>query len=144
MSTIERMPVITLHQPWASFIAWGWKTIESRTHPRLASLAGKRFYLHAGKAWDPNCVEGAGAALRWMSREQVEQTMNQAFGIRGAIIALCHAGEHRLLSTVDSSAAMIDCGVNSPQRWGLHIEWTSKLLLGTTPAKGKQGIWYFP
>lgn len=142
IDTIERLPTITLIQPWASFVLWGWKSLETRTHPRLASLKGRRFWLHAGKAWDPNCIDGAGAALRWMTQEQVESTMNNAFNVRGCIIGMCQAGDHRLLSTVDSGPAMIDCGLSSPQRWGLEIAWTS--YYKPIFIRGKQGIWYFP
>jgi len=43
------LPAITLWQPWATWIALRWKTIETRPHPHLARLAGFRVALHAGK-----------------------------------------------------------------------------------------------
>jgi predicted transcriptional regulator len=42
------MKVITLWQPWASFIALGWKTIETRTHDRFKNLVCERIAIHAG------------------------------------------------------------------------------------------------
>lgn len=43
------MKAITLHQPWATFIVMGWKTIETRTHQRFKSLADQRIAIHAAK-----------------------------------------------------------------------------------------------
>ena len=42
-------PVLTLYQPWATFIADGLKTIETRTHNRFTSLYGKTILIHAGQ-----------------------------------------------------------------------------------------------
>ena len=43
------MYAITLHQPWASLIARGLKTVETRSRPAPAGLAGQRIAVHAGK-----------------------------------------------------------------------------------------------
>lgn len=43
------MKAISLHQPWATFIAMKWKTIETRTHARFKSLVGQRIAIHAAK-----------------------------------------------------------------------------------------------
>ena len=43
------MKAITLHQPWASLIAEGHKTIETRDWPPPLSLVGQRIAIHAGK-----------------------------------------------------------------------------------------------
>ena len=40
---------ITLHQPWASLIALGIKTVETRSWPAPARLLGRRIAVHAGK-----------------------------------------------------------------------------------------------
>ena len=40
---------ITLHQPWASLIALGIKTVETRSWPAPARLLGQRIAVHAGK-----------------------------------------------------------------------------------------------
>lgn len=45
-------PVITLYQPWATWIMRGWKTIETRTHNRFACLDHKTILIHAGKITD--------------------------------------------------------------------------------------------
>ena len=46
------MKAITLWQPWATFVAMKWKTIETRTHQRFRSLKGQRIAIHAGKRFD--------------------------------------------------------------------------------------------
>lgn len=43
------MKAISLWQPYASLIAAGKKTIETRTHSRRRSLAGQRIAIHAAK-----------------------------------------------------------------------------------------------
>ena len=43
------MYAITLHQPWASLIALGLKTVETRSWPAPARLVGRRIAVHAGK-----------------------------------------------------------------------------------------------
>lgn len=46
------MKAITLYQPWASLIALGVKTIETRSWPAPGSLIGERIAIHAGKKVD--------------------------------------------------------------------------------------------
>jgi activating signal cointegrator 1 len=43
------MKALTLHQPWATLIALGVKTIETRSWRAPASLIGQRIAIHAGK-----------------------------------------------------------------------------------------------
>ena len=45
----DPMYAITLHQPWASLIALGLKTVETRSWPAPARLVGQRIAVHAGK-----------------------------------------------------------------------------------------------
>jgi hypothetical protein len=42
------MRAISLYQPWASLIAEGVKTIETRLHDRFTALVGQRVAIHAG------------------------------------------------------------------------------------------------
>ena len=49
---VDTFPVITLYQPWATWIMRGWKTIETRTHSRFACLRGQTILIHAGKTTD--------------------------------------------------------------------------------------------
>ena len=45
---------ITLHQPWASLIALGLKTVETRSWPAPARLVAQRIAIHAGSGWSAN------------------------------------------------------------------------------------------
>ena len=47
-----QMKTLTLHQPWASLIADGRKTIETRSWPPPRALVGERIAIHAGKQVD--------------------------------------------------------------------------------------------
>lgn len=44
------MKAITLHQPWATLVAFGFKTIETRTWAPPSSLIGQRIAIHAAGA----------------------------------------------------------------------------------------------
>ena len=46
------MKTITLWQPWATFVAIDWKTIEARTHQRFKGLVGQRIAIHAARKID--------------------------------------------------------------------------------------------
>ena len=47
------MKAISLWQPHATWIALGWKTIETRTHERFKNLVGERIAIQAAKRADP-------------------------------------------------------------------------------------------
>ena len=50
------MKALTLHQPWASLIAHGVKSIETRSWPPPREIVGDRIAIHAGKR-DPDSWE---------------------------------------------------------------------------------------
>jgi hypothetical protein len=58
----EPIPIISLWQPWAQWVALGWKLIESRTHNRFKSLLTKRIGIHASAKWDAEWSMQAGQA----------------------------------------------------------------------------------
>jgi|GEM_PF-1774330 len=57
------IPAISLAQPWATWIAMGWKTIETRRHNRLDRIIGRRIAIHASKTWDSSSLDVAGQYL---------------------------------------------------------------------------------
>ncbi len=128
------MKCITLWQPWATWIGWGWKTIETRTHERFACLVGRRIAIHAGLKWDKEALE---IASPWINGLQYRDSGSYGHA-HGAVVATAFAQKHSKLSAEHSRAAMIDC--KHTDRQGLFlsdINWLSKPI----PAKGKQGIW---
>ena len=48
-ASAEPLYAITLHQPWASLIVLGLKTVETRSWPAPTRLVGQRIAVHAGK-----------------------------------------------------------------------------------------------
>jgi hypothetical protein len=49
----EPMRAITLHQPWASLVAHGVKTVETRSWPPPRAALGRQLAIHAGKRIAP-------------------------------------------------------------------------------------------
>lgn len=148
---LRGLPVITLIQPWASWVAMGWKTGETRTSFRLLnSLQGKYFLVHAGKAWDPHAID---AASPWMTKLQASRT-SAFYGTTG-ILALVLAGKATCMTPEHEARALIKYTYEVPggvrdgyyeaahyrQRWFLPLERVEPLDK-PIPARGQQGIWY--
>jgi len=66
---METIPAISIAQPWASWIALGWKSIETRSHGNFAGLVGKRIAIHASKTWDRESLDVADV---FMTPEQIQ------------------------------------------------------------------------
>jgi hypothetical protein len=133
----ERVPVITLWQPWASLIFTGDKKHETRAFPFPAKYAGKHIAIHAAKGLPSVipmglhlvCEREWGDGSRW--REEAP---------RGAILGtvrLVHA-----ISTDTATPGKIDraCGDWSPGRYAWLFE-DVRRLPDPLPARGKQGWW---
>ena len=58
------MRALTLHQPWATLIALGIKTIETRSWPPPRNLMGQTVAIHAGRTLQPNPGPEIEAILR--------------------------------------------------------------------------------
>lgn len=146
---LRGLPVITLIQPWASWVAMGWKTAETRTSTRLLKqLEGKYFLVHAGKAWDLDAID---AARPYLSQEQLDQTIGAIFEVRGCILAMALGGKMRPMAKEDEPLALIGSTWIAPHwlgnldvplpRWILPLE-RIEPLDKPIPARGQQGIWY--
>lgn len=130
--------MITLYQPWASWIMWGWKKIETRKHQRFKCLAGRRIAIHAALAFQ---VEAYYDAHKYLTDEQLT-TSKRYTHPRGAILGLATVREFRPLNREDSRAALIDCYPEyAGQKYGLVLGnidyWTLPIA-----AKGGRGIRY--
>ncbi len=103
----DTMPAITIWQPWASMIAAGIKTIETRTHSGFSSLKGKRIAIHAGMKFDPAWLsENAKLDLAGAGMPQEAHQYP-----RGAIVATAFVSDARRLCPTDEPAA---CCVVTP------------------------------
>ena len=129
------MRVITLWQPWATWILWGWRTIETRTHNRFACLKGELIGIHAGKKFDHNAI---GMAQEYLTTERIVKH-NESIYPLGYIIATAQVTDARRLDFIHSEKALIECYT---ERYGLFLE----NIMPTVPVikyKGSQGIWNF-
>jgi len=129
------IPVITLWQPWASWIMAGWKTIETRTHSRFACLEGKTIGIHAGLKWDK---EAAHLASQYISMGQVIDTADFV-DIKGKLLGTVFVKQHRILKANDSQQALINCG--ETKRYGLIL--ADIKVIEPICVRGKQGIWNY-
>lgn len=127
---------ITMWLPWAMWVAWGWKTIESRTHNRLQSLVGKCIGIHAGLKWDRDAIE---IARPYLTPERIQQTIALFKAPpSGCIVAAAQPKAHRLLTPADAPAALIEC---KTRRFGLDFGNNVQLVDKPYPVRGWQGIW---
>lgn len=125
-------PVITLYQPWATWIMRGWKTIETRTHDRFRCLEGKTILIHAGKHTDVGAANNP-----YLTRQQLLHRPDEV--INGHIIGSATVWKFQDLNTFHSIDALIDC--LSVQRWGLFLKDITSI--DPIKASGSMGIWYY-
>ena len=151
------MKTLTLHQPWATLIAAGVKTTETRSWGPPKSLIGHRIALHAGKQLIKS-QSGLGAGT-W-------EMMNTLYGPewsglipRGKIVATARLADARRvmaldletgIATLDGSPALDGTpartvladpyGDFSPGRWLWFLE-DVQPCNPPAPARGAQGLW---
>ncbi len=125
-------PVITLYQPWATWIMREWKTIETRTHNRFACLEGMRILIHAGQGTDASAINN-----RYLSPNQLRFNPDEM--INGFILGSARVGDFRLLTPNAAPRALIECDT---KRYGLFLEDIERFVI-PIPEKGEQGIWYY-
>ena len=133
-----RMPAISLYQPWATWVANGWKTIETRTHNRFRCLLNQRIAIHAAKKFRPpvdiDCVRESEIRLAVRSDGIVTYPMG------GVIVATATVGLVRELVHNDSSDAMFQI-LDGERLFGLFLDDVRKLD-PPIPWRGTRGIFY--
>lgn len=134
------MKIITLWQPWASFIALGWKTIETRRHDRFKCLVGETIGIHAGKMFDKDWEELAGT---YLTDEQKNITKENLLWHHGEILCTAKVDDADLINSTRSKKALINCNFIEIRfmRHGLFL--TDIKPIQPIPAKGRQGIWNY-
>lgn len=142
---------LTLHQPWASLIAEGLKTEETRGWPPPPNIIGTRIAIHAGKRkptkyelelWDLNkstdedapfgaivCTAKLAGTFQVLGVEQVTGTVRIV------------EGRHRGALQQPYSADIY--GDWSPGRWIWCLEDVRKLTR-PVPTRGYQQVWAMP
>jgi hypothetical protein len=126
-------PVITLYQPWATWIIRGWKTIETRTHNRFSCLNHKTILIHAGQTTDTSAIQNT-----YLTKEQLLYKPDEI--INGFILGSAYVDTTGLLcgDEYENKAALI----YTKDRYGLFLRKIEKFK-EPIPAKGEMGIWYF-
>ncbi len=125
-------PVITLYQPWATWIMRGWKTIETRTHNRFACLDKKTILIHAGQKTDASAINNP-----YLTKEQLLYEPDEM--VNGYILGSAYSLYLGCLDPEDSVNALIEC---KTLRYGLLLENVEKFK-EPIPVKGEMGIWYY-
>ena len=129
------MRAITLWQPWASLIALGDKTIETRAHDLFKGLKCSRVAIHAGKQFQPGVLEYA-SRFRRIPREHWSIFHKSQCPV-SCIVCTAMVLDARWLTEADNEAALCEC---DESRFGLIL---TGVLQVVPPAKcgGHQGIW---
>lgn len=127
------MKAISLWQPWASWIMWGWKMIETRTHDRFRSLEGETIAIHAARRHDKR---GFDLASDYLADWQLARCVIEEPFPTGVI--LCTAKVECVGWCVENDArfALIEC---NSRRFGLYLKHI-RVYPEPVPCKGKQGI----
>jgi activating signal cointegrator 1 len=126
---VIQIPAITLWQPWASWIALGLKSVETRGHRHFQHLVGQTIAIHAGKAYDKHALS---VAMRYAAIQDLCGIHPQ-----GVIVCMATVVGFRELVERDSVHALCPCG---PGRFGLFLA-DIRPLVPAIPAKGAQGVW---
>lgn len=138
------MKAITLWQPWAMFVAVGWKSIETRTHQRFKSLVGQRIAIHAAKKIDEASIFNN--FVPDMNAPQVVEYRRMIDECKGQILCTATVADARWAPNVDfverehwNITAM--CEVAG--KFCLFLE-DIKPLRSRVPFRGRQGIFDVP
>lgn len=140
MIEVEHLPTLTLHQPWASWILWGWKTIETRTHHNFRRLSGRRIFIHSSQRIDHDAFDTArpylhAEQLEWL---EIEGATGEKLYPKGMLLASANVVRAGWLGEEHEAEALIPC--RNPKRFGLFLRDVRVGPLIQCP--GKQGIWY--
>ena len=131
------MKTITLYEPWASWIAAGCKTIETRTHDRFRCLVGSRIAIHAGRAYD-HCARAEARRVLAAAGQPVPRAQCRL----GQVVCTVEVFDARWLRAADSVAAMCDCRPDPEsgfQRFGIFLR--DPIAIEGPSVRGRQGIW---
>ena len=86
------MYAITLHQPWASLIALGLKTVETRSWPAPIRLVGQTIAIHAGK----RVVRKPGVAVENKMRARLGEDWHRTIPAGAVLATATRAGLARV------------------------------------------------
>ena len=149
------MYAITLHQPWATLIALGIKSVETRSWPAPERLLGQVIAVHAGK----RTVRRPGDRIEQKLRARLGEEWNRTIPT-GAVLATAtlagmarvehvHLASGHAVHDVDTEIGcaagtgrtLIDpCGDFRSGRWLWFLD-DMEALPEPVPTVGRQGFW---
>jgi len=134
------MNVITLYEPWATWILWGWKFIETCGHDRFRGLRGATIGIHAGLKFDEFWPD---VAFKYLAGKQLAEMavrigMRDGGMLHGRMVCTARVAECRPLTAADSPLALCDC--SGGDRYGLVLA-DVQPIEGHPKVKGQRGIW---
>ena len=149
------MYAITLHQPWASLIALGVKTVETRSWPAPTRLVGQTIAIHAGK----RVVGQPGVAIEQELRARLGENWHRIIPAGAVLATATLAGMARVeyveppaAHAVHDRSTEVGCapgagrtridpwGDFSPGRWLWFLN-DIRALPNPAPALGRQSFW---
>jgi hypothetical protein len=144
----EKMPVLTVKQPWAELLVCGLKTVENRTWGVPHSVMGKRIAIHASKTFDRDAMFD-GRVKKLLGMDEFD-FMASAGRIIGTVVV---AGE---ICMPPNSEQPGSCGIAPSKITKGDLSWwdgeeyfgwvlrRAKLFNIPRPlVRGRQGIWYW-
>jgi hypothetical protein len=131
-----KLRCITLHQPWAQWVALGWKTIETRTHARFAGLVDERIGICAAQKWDDSALR---AARPFLTAQKLAATRAFRRHQSGALLCTVVVDGADWLARSGGRKALIEC--HTTRRFGLFLRDVRAIGVGgAIPVRGQQGI----
>ena len=128
---------MTLHQPYASLIAQGYKKIETRSWRPPAALIGQPLAIHAGQKLiipkDTACLQAVSDCLGEDWAKQLP---------RGQILAIVRLNRAVAISADRQLTAGREAlfGNYHPGHWAWYLD-NVQLLRTPLSLKGRQGLW---
>ena len=139
------MKAISLWQPWASLVADGVKSIETRTHDKYKWIIGQRIAIHAAKRFHREAAHIIRASGGWTPELDAHYSTLDFRSLldilnvwpAGAVVCTAFVAEARWLTGVDSQATL--CLADG--LFGLVLRDVQKLQ---TPMfwRGAQGVFH--
>lgn len=143
------MRALSLWEPWASLVASGIKTLETRPRPiagayrgPVAIQASKHWTRAEREAWDRFSATFGGRFPRLedmavLGQPLVPRTLGKVLAVVDLVDVWKFSGPHDIRGLLGSEVLTGDVQVG---RWGLHLASVRKLVR-PVQLKGKQGLW---
>lgn len=136
---------ITLHQPWASLIAWGVKTIETRSWlPPAKLMPGLVLLVHAGKKIDAEACHAVSEIREALKAHDVRTPVDLPTGAVLAVTSCYRAVRDPGFIELAMMDGQQPFGHFGPGRCYWLLSSTVDVLDEPVQATGRQGLWKPP